>query len=192
MEHPIFFIHDDSRILESIRKGDESVLMELFHKNLRSIGSLVARTRGTEADAQDVLQESLIILWERVHNNSFRYEAKLSTFLYGTAKRIWYHRLHKKGRETYLDEHADNVPSEDFTPLEELEDNERIGAVRDAMEKIGQPCRRLLLMFYWEEASMETIAGQLGFANAETAKAKKYQCKKALEKMVKAVLEYIP
>lgn len=60
------------------------------------------------------------------------------------------------------------------------------------MEKIGQPCRRLLLMFYWEEASMETIAGQLGFANAETAKAKKYQCKKALEKMVKAVLEYIP
>jgi hypothetical protein len=29
---------------------------------------------------------------------------------------------------------------------------------------------------------MEEIADRLGFANADTAKAKKYQCKKALEK----------
>jgi RNA polymerase sigma factor (sigma-70 family) len=192
MERPLFFIHDDSRILESIRNGDESVLMELFHKNLRSIGSLVARTRGTQDDAQDVLQESLIILWERVRSNSFRYEAKLSTFLYGTAKRIWYHRLYKKRRETNLEDRTNDVPSEDLTPLEELEENERINAVRTAMEKIGQPCRRLLLMFYWEESSMETIAVQIGFANAETAKAKKYQCKKMLEKLVKNILEYAP
>ena len=35
---------------------------------------------------------------------------------------------------------------------------------------------------------MEAIARDLGFANADTAKAKKYQCKKALERAIKEAL----
>ena len=35
---------------------------------------------------------------------------------------------------------------------------------------------------------MEEIAARMGFANAATAKAKKYQCKKALEKVLKGVM----
>ncbi|MGB6649412.1 MAG: sigma-70 family RNA polymerase sigma factor, partial [Bacteroidota bacterium] len=49
---------------------------------------------------------------------------------------------------------------------------------------LGEPCRTLLLLFYWEERSMGEIAVELGFANADTAKSKKYQCKKALEKLL--------
>jgi DNA-directed RNA polymerase specialized sigma24 family protein len=36
-------------------------------------------------------------------------------------------------------------------------------------------------LFYWDEYSLEEIAAAMGFANAETVKSKKYQCKKALE-----------
>jgi len=57
--------------------------------------------------------------------------------------------------------------------------------VRDALDRLGEPCRTLLILFYWEEASMEEIASRLGFANAETAKSKKYQCKKALEQILR-------
>jgi hypothetical protein len=35
---------------------------------------------------------------------------------------------------------------------------------------------------------MEQIAQALGFANADTAKAKKYQCKKALERAVRGAV----
>jgi DNA-directed RNA polymerase specialized sigma24 family protein len=69
-----------------------------------------------------------------------------------------------------------------------LENNERVAAVRGAMEQIGNPCRDILLLYYWEERSMEEIAAELGFANADTVKSKKYQCKKALEKLVKKAL----
>ena len=78
--------------------------------------------------------------------------------------------------------------AEDATPLEELEENERIIAVQQAMEQIGNPCRDILLLYYWEERSMEEIAVKLGFANADTVKSKKYQCKKALENLVKKTL----
>jgi DNA-directed RNA polymerase specialized sigma24 family protein len=64
-------------------------------------------------------------------------------------------------------------------------ESEEAQIVRGALEKLGEPCRTLLLLFYWEELSMDEIAGRLGFANAETAKSKKYQCKKELQRLLK-------
>lgn len=55
-----------------------------------------------------------------------------------------------------------------------------------AMEELGENCRQLLLMFYFDGHNMETIARNLNFANADTAKAKKFQCFKKLEQIVKS------
>ncbi|MDX5321779.1 MAG: hypothetical protein LPK45_11615 [Bacteroidota bacterium] len=54
------------------------------------------------------------------------------------------------------------------------------------MDKLGDTCKKLLHLFYFEEQDMKEIAVQLNFANSDTAKAKKYQCFKKLEQMVKA------
>jgi RNA polymerase sigma factor (sigma-70 family) len=128
-----------------------------------------------------MLQESLVILWERIRAGSFEYKAHLSTFIYATVKNLWLQRLRKKklfsSAEIDPEAHEDQSPS----ALEGLIATERVEMVRDALETIGEQCRKLLLLFYWEEQSMEEIAVHLGFANADTAKAKKYQCKKALE-----------
>ena len=56
--------------------------------------------------------------------------------------------------------------------------------VRVALEQIKPVCKQLLLLFYFEERSMEEIANILSFANMNVAKAKKYQCKKALQDVV--------
>jgi RNA polymerase sigma factor (sigma-70 family) len=188
MQTPLFFLNEDSKLLDALRNGDDSVLEELFHKNRRSIASLVIRNHGTEDDAEDVLQESLIVLWERIRKGTFEYQAKLSTFIYATAKNIWFRKLAQQRREFPSTSETFEIPSGDSTPIEEMEENERIFAVEQAMEEIGNPCRDILLLYYWEEQTMEEIAVKLGFANADTVKSKKYQCKKALEKLVKKAL----
>ena len=68
--------------------------------------------------------------------------------------------------------------------LDRLVASEEAALVQEALERLGEPCKTLLLLYYWEERSMAEIALELGFANADTAKSKKYQCKKALEKML--------
>jgi RNA polymerase sigma factor (sigma-70 family) len=188
MQTPFFFLNEDSKLLDALRNGDDHALEELFHKNRRPITSLVVRNQGTEDDAEDILQEALVVLWERVRSGSFEYQAKLSTFIYATAKNIWFRHLARRRRELPAADDAFEVATEDATPQEELEENERIIAVQQAMEQIGNPCRDLLLLYYLEEQSMEEIALKLGFANADTVKSKKYQCKKALEKIVKKAL----
>lgn len=188
MQTPLFFLNDDVKLLDGLKNGDDSALEELFQKNYRPIASLVTRNHGTEDDVEDVLQEALVVLWERVHNDSFEYQAKLSTFIYATAKNIWFRKLARQRRELPSEMETLEIPDGDSIPSEELEENERVLAVQKAMEEIGNPCKDILLLYYWEERSMEEIAVQLGFANADTVKSKKYQCKKALEKLVKKAL----
>jgi RNA polymerase sigma factor (sigma-70 family) len=80
--------------------------------------------------------------------------------------------------------------SDDPSPLDQLIESEEASMIGDAVRRLGEPCRTLLVLFYWEEASMEEIASRLGLANAETAKSKKYQCKKALQEILKRVAHY--
>jgi RNA polymerase sigma factor (sigma-70 family) len=188
MQTPLFFLNNDSKLLDALRNGNDQVLTELFQKNRRPITSLVLRNHGTEDDAEDILQEALIVLWEKVRSGSFEYRAKLSTYIYATAKNLWFRRLAQRRHEVPGTNDNFETAAEDATPVELLEETERITAVQETMEKIGNPCRDILLLYYWEERSMEEIAVKLGFANADTVKSKKYQCKKMLEQLVKKML----
>jgi RNA polymerase sigma factor (sigma-70 family) len=192
MKTPLFFLNDDSKLLDALRNGNDQALAELFQKNRRPITSLVVRNQGTEDDAEDILQEALVVLWENIQSGLFQYQAKLSTYIYATAKNIWFRRLARRRKELPATNEAFEVASEDATPQEELEENERISAIQGAMGQIGNPCRDILLLYYWEEQSMEEIALRLGFANADTVKSKKYQCKRALERLVKKALGGAP
>lgn len=187
MKSSLFFLTTDAKVLDLIRKGDEEALVILYESNLRPIMDYLTRNHGTMDDAKDMLQESLVVLWERVRSGRFEYKARLSTFIYATVRNIWLQRLRDRGREQTGD--IDPNDHQDFTPsvLESLIATERAEMVRDAMQKIGEQCRKLLLLFYWEELPMEEIAVQLGFANADTAKAKKYQCKKELGRILKTM-----
>jgi RNA polymerase sigma factor (sigma-70 family) len=186
MKASIFSIgeHADALILDRIRSGDEEALVVLFESNRHPILSFVSKNSGSRDDADDLLQEALVILWERVRSGRFEHRSRLSTFIYAVARNLWSQRLRRKGHEVSAEidpeEHPDLSPS----VLEMMIEAEHVSTVRDALQKIGEQCRNLLLLFYWEELSMNEIAERLGFANAETAKAKKYQCKKSLEKVL--------
>jgi RNA polymerase sigma factor (sigma-70 family) len=168
-----------------IRKGDEQALLILYESNRKMVSSFIARNNGTHDDYEDMLQEALVILWERVRSGRFEYSSKLSTFLFGTVKNIWLRRLARAKREVPTDLQSNDQVDPTDSVLDTLIENEETLAVRKAMEKIGDQCRELLLLFYWEEYSMEQIAEKMGFANAETVKSKKYQCKKSLENIMK-------
>ena len=175
---------DDARIIQLLRNGNEEVLLELYRSHRAMILAYVTHNSGTADDADDLLQEAVIVLWERVRDGSFEYRSKLSTFLYGVVKNLWSRRLARKRRERPADPDPDAIAGEDPDALETIVRSEEIEAVQNAMRKLSEQCRKLLLLFYWEMKPMEEIATLMGFANADTAKSKKYQCKKSLESLL--------
>lgn len=184
MKSPIVFLNTDSRILDLMKKGDEDALVLLYESNRRMVTSLVVRNGGSEDDAEDMLQETVIVLWERVRAGRFELTAKISTFIYATVQHMWNRRRSRLIRESPTDLSEDTTIDEGGSPLDALMENDLSRAIASALNRLGDPCKTLLLLFYWEECSMEEIARRLKFANTDTAKSKKYQCKKALEKIL--------
>lgn len=185
MSPSLLFFNQDSRILDLLRKGDEQGLMMLYEANRTMITTYVLRNSGNPDDAEDMIQEALVILWERVRSGRFEQSAKLSTFLFAAVRNLWSRRLARSRREKPETFAEIDPPDDQASPLEALMENETIDQVRRALDKLGEQCRKILLLFYWEERSMEEIAVTMGFANAETVKSKKYQCKKGLERLLK-------
>jgi len=181
----MFFLNDDAKILDLMKNGDDDALVMIYQQNRKAIVSLVVKNSGSNDDAEDVLQDSVIILWERVRSGRFEYTAKLSTFLFAIAKNVWSRKRARKQRETAIEFKDDLLESDDVSQLELMVESERSQTVATALEQLGDPCKTLLLLYYWEEKSQEDIAAQMGFANAATVKSKKYTCKKMLEKILK-------
>lgn len=189
MSPRLFFLNDDARLLDMIRRGDERALVMLHEANRKMVASYIARNNGTHDDYEDLLQEALVVLWERVRSGRFEYASKLSTFLFAIVRNIWLRRLARAKRESPSDLMSDRSPDPGESALDMMIEEEEALAVRNALERIGEQCKKLLTLFYWEECSTEEIAHRMGFANADTVKSKKYQCKKTLEKILKQTTE---
>lgn len=178
------FLSQDAELYTQIVQGNDKALVRLYDQCRPAVAAYIRRNHGTHDDAEDLLQEAIAILWEKIRCGKFVRNAALRTFVVAVVKNLWLRRLARKRREATLDPSEDATPDDAPSAIDIMMEEEETDAVRRAMDNIGAPCRTLLLLYYYEEKSMEEIARTMGFANADTAKAKKYQCKKRLEALM--------
>ena len=168
----------DSEVLAKIISGDESALDFLYKKYYRMMTKLVITNSGTEDEARDIYQDALIVFWEKAKKGNLVLTSKISTFIYSICLNLWRKELERKSRLS--SEVKDDVEYMD------IEKKERIQIIRSCINELGETCKRILMYYYFDGLSMSDIAGKLGYANTDTAKTKKYKCKKRLDEFVKA------
>lgn len=167
----------ESEILERIRQGEEKVLDFLYKKHYRMMVNIVLKNSGTEVEAQDVYQEALIAFWQKARSGKLVLTSKISTYLYSICQNLWRKELDRKGRLS-----NEEVDGQEFQKFEESE-NYRI--IMDCINGLGETCKSILTYYYFDGLSMTDIAEKMNFANTDTAKTKKYKCKKRLDTLVK-------
>jgi RNA polymerase sigma factor (sigma-70 family) len=182
------FLINDEQIIKSIRQGDDSVLSYLYEKNVRMIMKYIIQNNGNEADARVILQDALVIFWEKSRKEDFVLKSKISTYLYAVAKKKWLQELTYRKKHTTLEQISNN-PSNSTQADDALEEDELSGIVKKCMKQLSALCQQILTAFYYDENSMQEISKSLGLANEDVAKSKKYQCKKELERLVKKAVE---
>jgi RNA polymerase sigma factor (sigma-70 family) len=174
----------DQDFIERIKANDRTVLGEIFIRFEHMIHHYITSHGGGKVDAEDILQESVIVLWQKVNSGNFELTSKMSTFIMGVAKNKWMAELRKRSRISGQ-EIEYNLAADNPNMLEEVISAEKIETLRSAIELIQPICKKILLLFYFEEKCLEDIAKILNFANSDVVKSKKYQCKKLLEEVLK-------
>jgi len=171
----------DQQIVARIQFGDKEALVELYRSYNGLVSQLVLGMGGSQDDVDDVFQETLIAIWENMRKADFTLSSKLSTYLYSIAKNQCMRLLDKRKRTQNEDPLEHTRKAEGESPDKAMDES----LVRKALQQLGDLCRSILIMYYYDGFDMKNIAKAHHFTNANVAKSKKYQCLKQLEGLVK-------
>ena len=168
----------DKEVIARIHKGDDKALDYLYRKYYRMMVNLVMKNSGSEQEAKDIYQDALVVFWQKVTSGNLVLTSKISTYIYSVCLNLWRKELDRKSR----------LVNEEKDGIEFIEDDkaERIRIVQQCVEELGDGCKKILQYYYFDGLSMSDIAEKLGYANTDTAKTKKYKCKKKLDLLIKS------
>lgn len=167
----------EQEIFDGIARKDNQTFLYLYNKYQGSILNMVQKNNGNEEDAHDIFQEGLIALWTNISQGKFQQgKAKISTYLYALCRNIWISRLRKK---KYTQPIEDNPKAQTAEVEDMTEHHERINKLEQDFEKLGEACKKLLTLFYYQKASLQEIADSMNLTT-KTAKNTKYRCMKKL------------
>jgi RNA polymerase sigma factor (sigma-70 family) len=176
---PIFKKLNDEQLVLAIKRGDRQALLQLYRDNHMTVRNYILKNNGTQADADDILQDATIAIWEKIQANSLELKAKLSTFVFAISKNLWLKRLNKMGRQVQMND----IHTENLTEKTDNLNRQDVRLVAEMMNQLGDKCQKILSLFYFEGRDMTDIAQLLEYNNADTAKAKKHQCFKQLQEL---------
>jgi len=180
----------DEQFIDGLRTGSSEVLNSLYKKYYNIVLKFIVNNSGSEEAAQDIYQETIIVLYENVQKSNFVLSCQLQTYIYSVAKRLWLKQLKKNGKTFLFKDEGEN----DFVDLsEELEDHmnkeSEIEQMNKSLTELGEPCGTLIKDFYVNRLSMDEIAEKFGYTNADNAKNQKYKC---LQRLKKCFFEILP
>ncbi len=181
---------NDRKLIDRLKKGDEKVLDEVYIKCYRQVRSFILKNSGTANDAEDVYQESVIILFENAMKGKLdKIEASVSTYLYKIARNKWLYHLRRQNRNP---EYLVDIQGINFESLEESEENTSLQwdeKLHQVLNKLGNPCRDILLDFYYFRQSMEQIAQTFGYKDMNSAKSKKNKCMNRARQIAREIIK---
>jgi RNA polymerase sigma factor (sigma-70 family) len=169
-------------LLQGLARNDKKAIETIYKENYNMVQALVINNNGTAEDAKDIFQESMIVLYEKVQTGTFELNCLIKTFIYSVSRRLWLKKLMQQNRFTLSDAHEEVIAVDDETEEHEKRNTE-FSMMEKAMGSLGEPCKSLLQAFYLQKKSMQDIAANFGYTNAENAKNQKYKCLMRLKKL---------
>jgi RNA polymerase sigma factor (sigma-70 family) len=161
-------------------------ILFLYQQYSESTSSFIIHYGGSQQDAEDVFQETVVSFIEIVKKGKYRMEASIKTFLVSVAKNIWMNEIKRRERSGYREKQFEYGREQKEADISHhITDLEKKRQLRELVYKLGEPCRKILLLFYYENLSMKEIVDHLPYENEQVVRNKKYKCLQQLTGFIK-------
>ena len=177
----------DTELVSNLRSGQkmEDAVKALYKNYFESLSWYILQNSGTRQDAEDIFQEVIVTFIDLVQKDKYRGEASIKTFLFSLNRHIWLNELKKRGRAALREEKFEKgreTIDEDAGKM--MAGRESSIQLRDLLDRLGENCKKILLLFYYENLSIKDILENLHYENEQVVRNKKYKCMKQLEQMI--------
>lgn len=165
-------------LLEGIRQQDRHVLRLIYREYYPVVKKLILSNQGAEEDAQDVFQDALSMMYEKLQQGPLLFQCGFKTYLYAVARNMWLMVLRKRRTGGALLRDTENEADLGETLVQDMTQARRKQVFSFHLRSLGEDCQRVLKLFF-EGRSLKEIAEQMGFT-AAYAKKRKFVCQQKL------------
>jgi RNA polymerase sigma-70 factor (ECF subfamily) len=169
----------DEHLLEQAANGNTAAFQILYERYRDPIFRFAYRLLGSAEAAEDVAHDCFLgFIKDPGRFDSSK--ASLRTYLYAAARNQAAKRYQSFGRETAIEELADEPRSADRKgPIALVLDNELAGEVERAIAALPPLQREALVLFEFEDLSLAEIAAVVG-ADSGTVKSRLFRAREKL------------
>lgn len=187
----------DSQLLIGIMQNDERAWKHICKNMKQGFTSILVQTfqfsNLTNEDIEDIFQESLIVLMQKVKSGSILIsrEGALFSYLVQIGKLTACNLIRKRKDITSEDvvTISDNLHKE----YEDISVDEKQKSQDEFLDRVfdslPSDCKTLLKHFYWGRKPMDRIASVLGMRNADSVKTKKNKCMNKFRNIAAMLIE---
>ncbi len=171
-------------LIDRLKSNDEKTIRDLYNDNKPGFLLFANRFNLNKDELIDVYQDAVIALVENAKKGRIDdLKSSVTTYLFGIGKFMIFQKL-KKNKKTVPNEDLEHLEFE-WEEVDEEDKDAQILTLREGFKKLGEQCRKVLTLFYYEEQNLESIQNQLGYSNKDVLKSQKSRCLKQLKELTK-------
>ncbi|MFM9989093.1 RNA polymerase sigma factor [Flavobacterium sp.] len=169
-------------ILTDLKGENNSAFGELYKNYFYSVNRFITNNNGSTNDAEDVFQDTMIILLEKLRKDNFQLTASLKTYIMAISKNIWLNKLRKTYKEVDLTNENSNIY---FEQIDIAIDDEKnyMDKLQNYLHKITEHCQGLIHDMFFKEKSIEIIQKEYGYSTIHNAQNQKHKCIEQIRKV---------
>ena len=163
-------IPEAAELVRCIANGDRQAESRLVERHSRGLSYLLRRLTGDPALADDLHQETLAVVLEKVRRGEIREPEKLAGFIRGTARNLWIAEYRKASRRHEGEDLSAVAETPDPAPgaLSRMVSEEDRRRVRQVLGELRlDRDRELLFRFHIAEEPKEQICRDLGLESRQ-------------------------
>jgi len=186
----------DDALLALLRQGDAHAFEGLMRRNNRRLFRLARSIVGTDAEAEDVLQEAYVRAFTAL--DGFRGESRLDTWLARIVSNEALGRLRRRRPTVTYDDPVNalaadiawNAAARAANPEQQAARGELRAIIEREVEALPAHFRAVFMMRTIEQMSIEDTAACLGIP-PETVKTRLFRANRLLRRALRTELEYL-
>ncbi len=184
----VTYIDQQFALVKAIKSNDEMVLKKLYQDNYKKVETHILNNRGSMPQAKDIYQEAFLALYQNIKDDKFipKNDTAIQGYLFQISKNKWTDFLRSSHfkKTTQLPESFQIKEEHTLHEQEEqLEEAQTRTSALHVFHKMGDECKKLLEIFYFQKKSLREIAALYNIGEA-SARNKKYRCIQKLRTLV--------
>jgi RNA polymerase sigma factor (sigma-70 family) len=177
--------YSDEAIQEGLRLRSDYIINFIYKEFFPLIKFLVTQNGGSDEDAEDIFQDGIIIIYNKINLNQFVLTSSFKTYMYSVCRNLWLQKLNKRkaifDKLTDVEEYID-LPKAMLTEAS-VEEAELHRIIQIHFLSLNEDCQKVLRLFT-KNIPLRDIASIMGFKTENYAKTRKYLCKEELKKRI--------